>query len=72
MIFINIVCQCFGHADECTYNSTIDGGVCICNNNTDGRRCDSCVAGFYRDAAMMFTDSCIGMAASPHNVSSYL
>ena len=44
----------------------------MCNNNTDGRRCDSCAAGFYRDASMMFTDPCIGMAASPCNIAIFL
>ena len=63
-IFRNIGCQYFGHADECIYNSTINGGQCICGNNTEGIMCDSCVAGFHRDLAMLLTDPCIGIALS--------
>ena len=61
------MCQCFRHADDCEYNSTIGEGVCICNNYTAGRRCDSCIAGFYRDPAMLLTEACIGMVACPCN-----
>ena len=60
------MCQCFGHADECFYNDSINEGECICSNNTDGRMCDSCVAGFYRDPTMMLTEACIGTALSLH------
>ena len=62
MLFRNlyVVCQCFGHADECFYDPTINGGQCICNNNTEGEMCHSCVAGFYRDPAMLLTEACIG------------
>ena len=56
------MCQCFGHADECFYDSTINGGQCICNNNTEGVMCHSCVAGFYRDPTMLLTEPCIGTA----------
>lgn len=54
------MCQCFGHADECFYDPTINGSQCICNNNTEGVMCHSCVAGFYRDPAMLYTEACIG------------
>ena len=62
MLFRNtyVVCQCFGHADECFYDPTINGSQCICNNNTEGVMCHSCVAGFYRDPAMLYTEACIG------------
>ena len=58
------MCQCYGHADECFYNESINEGQCICNNYTDGIMCDDCVAGFYRGSAMMFTEACIGTASS--------
>lgn len=61
MLFRNLVCQCYGHADECVYNSTINKGQCICSNNTEGRMCESCAVGFYRDPAMLFTEACAGM-----------
>ncbi|XP_047345121.1 laminin subunit alpha isoform X1 [Vespa velutina] len=56
-------CNCFGHSDECTYNSTIDekhlsldihgnyegGGVCKnCRDNTEGINCNQCKPKFYR------------------------
>ena len=61
MLFRNthIVCQCFGHADECFYNPTINGSQCICNNNTEGVMCHDCAAGFYRDPTMLYTEACI-------------
>lgn len=52
-------CQCYGHADECVYNSTINEGQCVCDNYTEGIMCEDCVAGFYRDNAMLLTEPCV-------------
>lgn len=56
-------CQCFGHADECRYNSDIDkrslsinirgkmigGGVCVnCTKFTTGINCEKCLPDYYR------------------------
>eukprot|EP00058_Branchiostoma_floridae_P024730 XP_002610220.1 hypothetical protein BRAFLDRAFT_76999 [Branchiostoma floridae] len=53
-------CECYGHADSCHYNASLDpfpnihlsggGGVCDdCQHNTIGRRCDTCADEFYRE-----------------------
>ena len=52
-------CECHDHADSCVYDVTFDpfpnshdqggGGVCQnCRHNTQGQRCDECVANFFR------------------------
>ncbi|XP_065918231.1 laminin subunit beta-1-like isoform X1 [Dysidea avara] len=53
------MCQCFSHAHSCVYNDTLGFGQCMCTNNTQGVMCEQCVAGFYRDPAMLFSDPCI-------------
>ncbi|XP_029318611.1 laminin subunit alpha-2 isoform X2 [Cottoperca gobio] len=60
-------CNCHDKADECYFNQTAadlslslniqgqnrGGGVCVgCRDNTAGVNCQTCVAGFYRPAAV--------------------
>ncbi|XP_041351149.1 usherin-like [Gigantopelta aegis] len=52
-------CECYGHADSCVYDPSLDpfpkdfdrggGGKCVdCKHNTTGRFCDVCVDFLYR------------------------
>lgn len=60
-------CKCNGHARSCHFDWTAwresgqrSGGVCDCLHNTEGRQCQKCKAGFYRDPQRPQTapDSC--------------
>lgn len=49
-------CKCNGHAQNCRFDWTAwresgqrSGGVCDCLHNTEGRQCEKCKPGFYRD-----------------------
>ncbi|XP_005814285.2 netrin-4 [Xiphophorus maculatus] len=49
-------CKCNGHAQSCRFDWTVwsdsgqrSGGVCNCLHNTEGRQCEKCKAGFFRD-----------------------
>ncbi|XP_030070730.1 LOW QUALITY PROTEIN: netrin-4-like [Microcaecilia unicolor] len=50
-------CKCNGHADTCHFDldawlasGNLSGGVCDqCQHNTEGRHCQRCKPGFYRD-----------------------
>lgn len=50
-------CQCFDHAQSCTYSAFLNQGICDnCVHNTRGVRCDQCVEKFYRDMNMPLND----------------
>ncbi|GFR82556.1 usherin [Elysia marginata] len=60
-------CTCYGHAQSCVYNVTIDpvpeshteggGGVCVnCQHNTVGRFCDACDTGYFRPVGISLSD----------------
>ncbi|XP_028972936.2 netrin-4 [Esox lucius] len=60
-------CKCNGHAQSCSFDWSAwrasgqrSGGVCDCLHNTEGRNCQSCKSGFYRDPQRPHTaqDSC--------------
>ncbi|KAM9705417.1 netrin-4 [Menidia menidia] len=60
-------CKCGGHAQSCHFDWTAwresgqrSGGVCDCAHNTEGRQCQKCKSGFYRDPQRPLTapDSC--------------
>ncbi|CAL8323040.1 unnamed protein product [Lota lota] len=60
-------CMCNGHAHSCHFDWSAwresgqrSGGVCDCLHNTQGRQCQNCKAGFYRDPLRPHTatDSC--------------
>ncbi|KAM4618417.1 netrin-4-like [Polymixia lowei] len=61
-------CKCNGHAESCHFDRGLwlasgrrSGGVCDnCRHNTEGRHCQSCKRGFYRDPSRPKTapDSC--------------
>ncbi|CAB1452718.1 unnamed protein product, partial [Pleuronectes platessa] len=61
-------CKCNGHARSCHFSRVWwlatgrqSGGVCdSCRHNTEGRHCQSCKTGFYRDPTRpkMAPDSC--------------
>ncbi|KAF0029879.1 hypothetical protein F2P81_018984 [Scophthalmus maximus] len=60
-------CKCNGHARSCRFDWSAwresgqrSGGACDCLHNTEGRQCQRCKAGFYRDAQRPQTapDSC--------------
>lgn len=52
-------CKCNGHASNCHFSRGLwmatgrrSGGVCDqCRHNTEGRRCQTCKRGYYRDAS---------------------
>ncbi|XP_037318073.2 netrin-4 [Pungitius pungitius] len=67
-------CECNRHAQSCRFDWTAwresgqrSGGVCDCLHNTEGRRCDACKAGFYRDPERPHTapDSCRPCSCHP-------
>lgn len=61
-------CKCNGHADSCHFNRGLwlasgrrSGGVCDhCRHHTEGRHCQNCRRGFFRDPSRPKTapDSC--------------
>ncbi|XP_028681065.2 netrin-4-like isoform X1 [Erpetoichthys calabaricus] len=71
-------CQCHGHADSCHFDPTTwqasgkrTGGVCDgCKHNTDGKRCQRCRAGHYRDQAQPLSSPSICKPCSCHPVGS--
>ncbi|XP_059505683.1 netrin-4 isoform X1 [Stegostoma tigrinum] len=50
-------CQCHGHARSCRFNQRVwlasskqSGGICLsCQHHTEGRHCQRCMPGYYRD-----------------------
>ncbi|KAM4712242.1 netrin-4 isoform 3-T3 [Anableps anableps] len=49
-------CKCNGHAHSCHFDwmawsesGQRSGGICDCLHNTEGRQCEKCKPGFYRD-----------------------
>uniref|UniRef100_H3D558 Netrin 4 n=1 Tax=Tetraodon nigroviridis TaxID=99883 RepID=H3D558_TETNG len=67
-------CKCNGHAQSCHFDWTAwresgqrSGGVCDCLHNTEGRQCQKCRAGFYRDPRRPHTapDSCKPCSCHP-------
>uniref|UniRef100_A0A667ZHW3 Netrin 4 n=1 Tax=Myripristis murdjan TaxID=586833 RepID=A0A667ZHW3_9TELE len=73
-------CKCNGHAKSCHFNRGLwlasgrrSGGVCdSCRHNTEGRHCQNCKKGFYRDPSRPKTapDSC--RPCSCHHVGTVL
>ena len=53
-IFRCIPCECHNHADICHP----DTGVCNCTDNTEGKNCDKCVAGYYGSPTHGTPDDC--------------
>ncbi|XP_054624127.1 netrin-4 [Dunckerocampus dactyliophorus] len=60
-------CKCNGHAHSCHFDWSAwresgqrSGGVCDCLHNTEGRQCERCKVGFYREPRRAHTapDSC--------------
>ncbi|KAG7456299.1 hypothetical protein MATL_G00250280 [Megalops atlanticus] len=68
-------CKCNGHAESCHFDWTLwlesgqrSGGVCDnCQHNTEGRHCENCKSGFYRDPLRPASapDSCKPCACHP-------
>ncbi|XP_029952333.1 netrin-4-like isoform X1 [Salarias fasciatus] len=68
-------CKCNGHAESCHFSRDLwlasrrrSGGVCDgCRHNTEGRHCQSCKRGFYRDPGRPRTahDSCKPCSCHP-------
>ncbi|KAJ8381534.1 hypothetical protein SKAU_G00023120 [Synaphobranchus kaupii] len=68
-------CKCNGHAESCHFDWEVwlesgrrSGGVCDdCQHNTEGRHCQSCKSGFYRDPQRPASapDSCKPCACHP-------
>lgn len=66
-------CQCYNHADHCTYNETKGYGVCDnCTDNTYGDRCEFCKQSFYRNPAVSMDDAntCLSCACHVPGVNS--
>jgi len=59
-----IECNCHDHADTCFFNQyvyaatgNVSGGFCQnCTHNTEGRMCELCKIGFYRDESKPLED----------------
>lgn len=46
------MCQCYDHAQECRYNSTLGKGQCVnCQHNTTGDQCEQCTAFLYHPSS---------------------
>uniref|UniRef100_A0A3Q1GUA5 Netrin 4 n=1 Tax=Acanthochromis polyacanthus TaxID=80966 RepID=A0A3Q1GUA5_9TELE len=68
-------CKCYGHAKSCHFSRGLwlatgrrSGGVCDdCRHNTEGRHCQNCKRGFYRDPSKPKTapDSCKSCSCHP-------
>ncbi|XP_006633423.3 netrin-4 [Lepisosteus oculatus] len=68
-------CKCHGHSDSCHFDwgawlasGQRSGGVCDhCRHNTEGRNCQLCKSGFYRDPHRPSSapDSCTPCACHP-------
>lgn len=67
-------CKCNGHAESCHFDWSAwresgqrSGGVCDCLHNTEGRQCQFCRSGFYRDPERPHTasDSCKACSCHP-------
>lgn len=67
-------CKCNGHAQSCHFDWSVwresgqrSGGVCDCQDNTEGRQCQNCKSGFYRDPLRPGTakDSCKPCSCHP-------
>ncbi|CAN9498847.1 unnamed protein product [Ophioblennius macclurei] len=73
-------CKCNGHAKSCHFSRELwlvsrrrSGGVCDdCRHNTEGRHCQNCQRGFYRDPARPKTAPNSCKACSCHPVGSAL
>ncbi|XP_033151119.1 laminin subunit alpha-1 isoform X1 [Drosophila mauritiana] len=60
------ICQCYGHAESCTYDPFLDKGICqSCSNNTAGTECEFCEMGFYRELDAPLTDPCLPCSCNP-------
>jgi len=60
------ICQCYGHAESCTYDPFLDKGICqSCSNNTAGIECEFCEMGFYRELDAPLTDPCLPCSCNP-------
>lgn len=67
-VHLNPECKCNGHAKSCHFSRGLwlatgrrSGGVCDdCQDNTEGRHCQNCKKGFFRDPSRPKTapDSC--------------
>ncbi|XP_015778783.1 PREDICTED: netrin-3-like [Acropora digitifera] len=65
--FFFIACQCYNHSESCTYNATKGYGVCDnCTDNTYGDHCQLCQRSFYRNSAVLMTDSNACLACACH------
>lgn len=53
---MDAVCSCNLQADSCTYNESLQQGVCSCEQNTAGVACETCAEGFYQDQLLLLTD----------------
>lgn len=71
-------CKCNGHAQSCRFDWSAwresgqrSGGVCDCLHNTEGRQCQNCKAGFFRDPQRPTTapDSCKRKTHTPKQTS---
>ncbi|KAG7521564.1 netrin-4-like [Solea senegalensis] len=73
-------CKCNGHAESCHFSRGLwlatgrrSGGVCDnCRHNTEGRHCQSCKKGFFRDPGRPKTASDSCTPCSCHTVGSVL
>ncbi|KAK2143515.1 hypothetical protein LSH36_834g00055 [Paralvinella palmiformis] len=50
-------CECYDHAESCTYSSEFNIGVCDdCMHNTTGVRCEKCREGFFPNSSLPLND----------------
>ena len=68
---VHIECQCNGHGLSCTYNKTLDVGVCTsCQHNSTGHHCERCQPKFYRNSMvpMNHPSTCLGKRIEYHRL----
>ena len=56
-----VKCECNSHSENCTYNVTLDQGICQnCLHQTTGHNCEQCITYYYHpeDIALDSPESC--------------
>lgn len=73
-----VACDCNFHAKKCRFNMELyqlsgrkSGGVCLkCRHNTEGRHCQYCKEGYYKDSTKEITDKNVCKSCECHHIGS--